>query len=348
MAGIVSYGSYIPYRRLKRAAIAAGARYHPRPRRTLRRQLRRGQRLDGRRGSPRRAERRPVCRNPFARFRDDHPALRRKAQRRARRRRREAPAEIRATDSTGSIRAGLSAILQAADAVTATGGSAAVAIADSRLGAPEGKTEQSGGDGAAAFIIGTQNVIAEIEASASLTREFLDTWRNQGERFAHSWEERFALTQAHNPLFKQIIHDVLTRPRSRSAISPKSSSTRPTSAPPMKSSRELKVDPSKVADQFRPDRRPDRRRARRPDAHLGAARREPGDRILVATVADGADAILSSRHARRLPASSRCIPSAGWSNPRVTCPTPTISSGARFCRPSRRAAPIPSGPPARR
>ena len=104
---------------------------------------------------------------------------------------RRLPAEIRATDSTGSIRAGLSALLQAADAVAATGGNAAVAIADSRLGAPEGKTEQSSGDGAAAFILGTQNVIAEIEASASLTREYLDTWRNQGERFAHSWEERF-------------------------------------------------------------------------------------------------------------------------------------------------------------
>ena len=39
-----------------------------------------------------------------------------------------------------------------------------VAISDSRLGAPGGSTEQQGGDGAAAFILGNENVIAEIEA----------------------------------------------------------------------------------------------------------------------------------------------------------------------------------------
>ena len=211
MAGIVSYGSYIPYRRLKRAAIAQVLGTTPG----------RGERSvasfdedsvsmavealrDALKGAPNAEIRSLVYATTTPPYSEKlNAALVGAAA--------KLPAEIRATDSTGSIRAGLSAILQAADAVTATGGSAAVAIADSRLGAPEGKTEQSGGDGAAAFIIGTSNVIAEIEASASLTREYLDTWRNQGERFAHSWEERFALTQAYNPLFKRIIHDALAK-----------------------------------------------------------------------------------------------------------------------------------------
>src|SRR5205807_1475005 len=100
------------------------------------------------------------------------------------------PIEIRAADLTGSTRAGLSGLLQAVDA-SRSGSYAAVTMADARLAAPEGRMEQQTGDGAAAFIVGEQRVIAEIEATASLTREFLDTWRAPGERFAHSWEERF-------------------------------------------------------------------------------------------------------------------------------------------------------------
>ena len=87
------------------------------------------------------------------------------------------PAEIRASDMTGSVRAGMSAILQGADAVSGGAKRALVAIGDCRLAAPEGKAEQTTGDGAVAFVLGADNVIAEIEASASLTREFLDTWR---------------------------------------------------------------------------------------------------------------------------------------------------------------------------
>src|SRR6185369_11408961 len=120
------------------------------------------------------------------------------------------PLEIRAADLTGSTRAGISALLQGADAARA-GGQALIAVADARLAAPEGKAEQAGGDGAAAFVLGTENVIAEIEASASLTREFLDTWRGPSDRFARSWEERFALTQAYAPLLGRAVKDVLEK-----------------------------------------------------------------------------------------------------------------------------------------
>ena len=117
------------------------------------------------------------------------------------------PAEIRASDMTGSVpRRHVGA---AARRRRGQGGAkrALVAIGDCQLAAPEGKAEQTG-DGAVAFVLGAENVIAEIEASASLTREFLDTWRATGERFAHSWEERFTLTQAHS-LLGTVIKNVL-------------------------------------------------------------------------------------------------------------------------------------------
>lgn len=121
------------------------------------------------------------------------------------------PGDIRAADLAGSIRAAISAMLQTADTAGGGHGPVAEATADARLGAPEGKAEQNNGDGAVGFVIGTEGVIAEIEASASATREFLDSWRLPGERFAHSWEERFALTQAYDPLFKKVLQEVMEK-----------------------------------------------------------------------------------------------------------------------------------------
>ena len=66
---------------------------------------------------------------------------------------------------------------------------------------PRARLSRPNGDGAAAFLFGNEHVLAEIEASASITREYLDTWRAPGEQFAHSWEERFALDTGYNPLF---------------------------------------------------------------------------------------------------------------------------------------------------
>jgi hydroxymethylglutaryl-CoA synthase len=292
MAGIVSYGSYIPYRRLKRAAIAQ----------VLGVPASRGERSvasfdedsvsmavealrDALKGAPAAEVRSLVYATTTAPYAEKLNAALVGAAARL-------PAEIRASDSTGSIRAGLSALLQAADAVAATGGSAAVAVADSRLGAPEGKMEQSSGDGAAAFILGTRNIIAEIEASASLTREYLDTWRNQGERFAHSWEERFALTQAYNPLFKKVIHDALAKAGVTISDIAKVVLDAPNQRAADEIIRELKIDSSKVADSLALT-----------VGQTGAAHAplmltavlpasKPGDRILLVTVGDGADAIV--------------------------------------------------------
>ncbi len=72
--------------------------------------------------------------------------------------------EIRTADVTGSLRAGASALAMAVDAVAAgSASSILVAAADMRLGAPNGAIEQQLGDGAAALLVGRENVIAEIQ-----------------------------------------------------------------------------------------------------------------------------------------------------------------------------------------
>lgn len=291
MAGIVSYGSYIPYRRLKRAAIAE----------VLGIPAGKGERAvasydedsvsmaveatrDALRGTPA-GEVRTLL------FATTSPPYGEKLSAPVVAAGARLPAQIRASDSTGSVRAGLSALLQGADAARG-GGQTVVAMADCRLGAPEGKTEQSGGDGAVAFVLGTEGVIAEIEASSSVTREFLDTWRLPGERFAHSWEERFALTQAYGPLLGDAVRGLLEKTK----VSPGDlakvilDAGNPRAAEEI--IRRMKIDRSKVADTLALT-----------VGQTGAAHAslmlasvlpaaKPGDLILVATVADGADAIL--------------------------------------------------------
>jgi hydroxymethylglutaryl-CoA synthase len=202
------------------------------------------------------------------------------------------PAEIRAMDLTGSIRAGLSGLLQAADAAEGGASQAAVTMADCRLGAPEGKAEQSIGDGASAFVLGRENVIAEIEAGTSLTSEFLDTWRAPGERFAHNWEERFALTQAYSPLLTKVIQNVLGKAKVAPSDLAKVVLDAPNPRAVEEVTRGMRLDPSKLTDSFAATI------GQTGAAHAGMMlasvlpTAKPGDRILVAMVADGAEALL--------------------------------------------------------
>ena len=292
MAGIVSYGSYIPYRRLKRAAIAQ----------VLGIPAGRGERAvasfdedsvsmaaealrDALKSAP------GINLNSLF-FATTTPPYGEKLNAALVGAATRLPTEIRASDMTGSTRAGLAGLLQAADAADGAAGYAAVAMADCRLGAPEGRLEQQIGDGGAAFILGRQGALAEIEASASFTREFLDSWRAPGERFAHSWEERFALTQAYAPLFERAVTTVLEKARVKPADLARVIFDAPNPRAAEEFVRAMKFDPAKVADTFALTV------GQTGAAHAGLMLTavlpscKPGDRILVAGVADGADAVV--------------------------------------------------------
>jgi hydroxymethylglutaryl-CoA synthase len=292
MAGIVSYGSYIPYRRLKRAAISA----------VLGIPAGRGERAvasfdedsvsmaaealrDALKGAPHSTP------NSLL-FATTTPPYAEKLNAAIIGAATALPTEIRAADLTGSTRAGLSGLLQAADTAEGSGRPVAVTIADARLGAPEGRVEQQTGDGAAAFIVGKDSTVADVVSSASFTREFLDNWRNQGERFPHSWEERFALTQAYAPLLQKAVSTVLEKAGTKPGDLARVILDAPNPRAAEEFIRALKVEPAKVADNFSLT-----------VGQAGAAHAalmltavlptcKPGDRILVACVADGADAMV--------------------------------------------------------
>lgn len=107
--------------------------------------------------------------------------------------------DIFATDLTGSIRAGTDALKVALDAVKAgTSKHACVVASDTRLGSPQSEFEQTFGDGAAALLLGKENVIASIEASGFYPHEILDFWRTKDDNFIKTWEDRWVLSEGYS------------------------------------------------------------------------------------------------------------------------------------------------------
>ncbi|WP_153504827.1 OB-fold domain-containing protein [Cumulibacter manganitolerans] len=97
------------------------------------------------------------------------------------------PEHVRAEDQCGSVRSAVGALIGALHRP----GGALVAIADTRTGPAGSADESGGGDGAAAFVVGRGDVLAEVLGTGAATSEFLDRWRAPGEPWAQTWEERF-------------------------------------------------------------------------------------------------------------------------------------------------------------
>jgi hydroxymethylglutaryl-CoA synthase len=101
------------------------------------------------------------------------------------------PPSTAAYDFGAAIRSGVGVVRAALDAAD-SGHLALVVMSDIRTGLPSGGDESTGGDGAAAMLMGSgDEVIAEAIGWASVTMEFIDRWRLPGQASSHGWEERF-------------------------------------------------------------------------------------------------------------------------------------------------------------
>ena len=128
------------------------------------------------------------------------------------------PRDIATADFGGSLRSGACALRAALDAVEAkTAGNILVASADMRMGAPSSPQERSFADGAGALLIGSNDVIATVEARYSVSDDILDQWRPQGEKFIRAWEDRFSFSQGYQPLVSEAVSVLLMK----SGLTPK-------------------------------------------------------------------------------------------------------------------------------
>lgn len=99
-------------------------------------------------------------------------------------------------DFSGSLRCGTNAVKAALDAV-ASGAAENVLVlaADARMGYPAGPAEMNFGDGAAALLIGSGDTLAEIEHFDSRYYEIQDVWRSDQDTFVRSAEDRFSMDE---------------------------------------------------------------------------------------------------------------------------------------------------------
>ncbi|MEX2269234.1 MAG: OB-fold domain-containing protein [Acidimicrobiia bacterium] len=114
---------------------------------------------------------------------------------------------IGAYDVVGSVRSGMAAMQLAGSSPVRT----LVVRSDIRTGLPGGADERDGGDGAAAFLFappdaGDAPAQTRALGRGAATLEFLDRWRLPGERASHVWEERFG-EHAYVPLAQAAFAD---------------------------------------------------------------------------------------------------------------------------------------------
>ncbi|MBC2712296.1 MAG: SDR family NAD(P)-dependent oxidoreductase [Desulfosarcina sp.] len=114
--------------------------------------------------------------------------------------------DILTSDFTASQKAGTGALITALDAVKAGDRrQVLVAAADRRETRAAYFYEMWFGDGAAAFSVGNENVIAEFLGSHSVSYDFVDHYRGTGKQVDYMWEERWARDEGYGKIIPEAV-----------------------------------------------------------------------------------------------------------------------------------------------
>jgi len=213
MTGIVAFGAYVPRLRLQRAAMAeALAWFNP----SLK-ALGRGERAianwdedaltmaveaarDCLGDTPRETVRRVMLASTTLPFADRQNAGVVK----------EALAlndEVAVLDVTGSLRAGASALALALE--TAAGGPTLCVAADRRRSRPGSTAEFVNGDAAAALLLGSDNLIAELIGVHSVSVDFVDHYRAADRPYDYEWEGRWVRDEGYAKLATEALRSAM-------------------------------------------------------------------------------------------------------------------------------------------
>jgi 3-hydroxy-3-methylglutaryl CoA synthase len=116
------------------------------------------------------------------------------------------------TDFSGSLRSGTNALKAALDAVESGSlKNILVCASELRLAHPGGDKEMSFGDGAAALLIGSGKVAAEIEGSYTHYNELIDVWRSDEDRYVRSWEDVFIYAKGYSSFVSETVLSALRK-----------------------------------------------------------------------------------------------------------------------------------------
>jgi len=123
--------------------------------------------------------------------------------------------DVFTADFSNSLGAGARAIRAALDAVNAGSARRVLVVAsDCRLPPPNSVFESLLGDGAAALLVGEEDVIATIEGGYAISSDFLDIWRRErGDSYIRAWEDRFIIEKGYMTHLREAVTNLLTRSR---------------------------------------------------------------------------------------------------------------------------------------
>ncbi|MBW1709733.1 MAG: 3-hydroxy-3-methylglutaryl CoA synthase [Deltaproteobacteria bacterium] len=120
--------------------------------------------------------------------------------------------EITTLDFGNSLRAGTGALKAAFDSVkSGSMKNVLVAAADCRVGYPRSDQEQAFGDGAAAVVVSQENILATFEGSYSISNEMYDVWRNPEDTYVRTWESRFILGEGYTNHMVEVVKGILKK-----------------------------------------------------------------------------------------------------------------------------------------
>ena len=133
--------------------------------------------------------------------------------------------DIVSTDFANSLRSGTIALKLALDTVKAGAAQKVLVVAsDCRIPPPNSQFDTVFGDGAAAFLIGKEEVAVKMAENYYTTSEFIDVWRLEYDKYPRTWEERFIREEGYMPHLQKAIfalmkaHDLTPKNFSKAAF----------------------------------------------------------------------------------------------------------------------------------
>src|SRR5690349_474570 len=120
--------------------------------------------------------------------------------------------DVLTADIGDSLRAGTTALRAAVDAVKAGSARRLLVVAgETGMAAQRSAMEANLGDGAAAFLIGADEVAVGIGAVHAVADEIIDVWRAEGDPFVHAWEERFVVDHGYRHNVRDAVRGLLAK-----------------------------------------------------------------------------------------------------------------------------------------
>jgi uncharacterized OB-fold protein len=168
-----------------------------------------------------------------------------------------------------------------------------VVVADTRLAPPDTLYESIFGDGAAAFLIGNDDVVVEIEGSSCITAPFVDFWRLENDKIIRWWEERLCREEGYVPYMSNAITQAMKNAKVEVKDISKAVISSPDKSMQGDIVKKFKFDPKAQVQDLMYDN----------IGHTGCAQvpmmlvmalqsAKAGDKILTANYADGADSLV--------------------------------------------------------